>query len=42
MKAVVYRQYGGPEVLTFTEIVEAHRHVDTGRKRGNVVITVEG
>lgn len=23
-----------------TEIIEAHRHVDTGRKVGNVVITV--
>ena len=25
----------------FDQIVDAHRYVDTGRKRGNVVITLE-
>jgi NADPH:quinone reductase-like Zn-dependent oxidoreductase len=28
-------------VYPFEEIVEAHRHVDTGRKRGSVVVEVE-
>jgi len=31
---VIDRCYG------FEEIVEAHRYVDTGRKRGNVVVRV--
>jgi NADPH:quinone reductase-like Zn-dependent oxidoreductase len=33
-KAVIDRRY------PFDEIVEAHRYVDTGRKRGSVVVTV--
>lgn len=35
LKPVIDRRY------RFDEIVEAHRYVDTGRKRGNVVITLE-
>jgi NADPH:quinone reductase-like Zn-dependent oxidoreductase len=31
-RAVVDRYYG------FDQIVEAHRYVDTGRKRGSVVV----
>lgn len=34
-KPVIDRRY------RFDEIVEAHRYVDTGRKKGNVVITLE-
>lgn len=34
LKPVVDREY------TFTQMVEAHRYVDTGRKRGSVVVTV--
>jgi NADPH:quinone reductase-like Zn-dependent oxidoreductase len=34
-KSVIDRRY------SFERIAEAHRYVDTGRKRGNVVITLE-
>jgi NADPH:quinone reductase-like Zn-dependent oxidoreductase len=27
--------------FAFEELAEAHRHVDRGRKKGNVVVTVE-
>jgi len=33
-RPVIDRRY------TFAEMVEAHRHVDAGHKRGNVVISV--
>ncbi|MFW9837760.1 MAG: NAD(P)-dependent alcohol dehydrogenase, partial [Candidatus Thorarchaeota archaeon] len=34
LKPVIDRRY------SIEEIVEAHRHVDTGRKKGNLVITI--
>jgi NADPH:quinone reductase-like Zn-dependent oxidoreductase len=34
-KPVIDRRY------PFEQIVEAHRHVDSGRKRGNVVVTLD-
>ncbi|MBL8983512.1 MAG: zinc-binding dehydrogenase, partial [Gemmatimonadetes bacterium] len=30
------------QVYPFTQIVEAHRRVETGRKRGSVVVTMGG
>ncbi len=33
MKAAVYCRYGSPD---------AYRHVDAGRKKGNVVVTITG
>ncbi len=36
LQAVIDRTYN------FNEMVEAHRYVDTGRKKGNVVVRVDG
>ena len=36
LRIVIDRRY------TLDEIVDAHRYVDSGRKRGNVVVTVQG
>ena len=42
MKAVIYEKYGSPGVLELREIAKpAHRYVDKGHKKGNVVITLD-